>query len=75
MKNGEVTKDRSVRYCIPCGGIEHGILYCCPGYDKDLQDEINGHAIAFKENCISGEIKISDNGVTKTWNEWKKDHL
>ncbi len=72
MRDGEITKCKSGRFCISCNR-EHGILYVCPEYDQKLRDQITKDGIKFREICISGEIEITSGGKTKTWNDWVKD--
>ena len=74
MKNGDLTKDRGGRICISCNR-EHGVLYACPEYDQDLQDEIKKDGDKFRKQCFSGEALITINGVTKDWNTWIKDEF
>jgi len=72
MRDGDITKSKSARFCISCNR-EHGILYVCPEYDQDLRDQITKDGIKFREICFSGEIEITSDGQTKTWNDWVKD--
>jgi len=74
MKSGDLVEDGSARYCIGCVGT-HGVLYVCPSYDEELQKLIKSQGDEFKNLCISGEIKITRNGETKTYNHWLKDHM
>jgi hypothetical protein len=72
MRDGDLTESKTARFCISCNR-EHGILYVCPEYDQELQKKIEQDGIKFRETCLSGNIKITSNGQTKTWNEWIKD--
>ncbi len=72
MSDGGLTKDKRGRFCISCNR-EHGFLYACPSYPEDVKKQITLDGKKFRESCSSGEIKISKNGQTKTWNEWVKD--
>lgn len=74
MHNGQLTKDNSCRWCEICNQ-DHGFLYPCKNYPKEILDEILKESDEFKNLCISGEIKISINGITKTWNKLEEERL
>lgn len=47
MKDGDVVD--YARWCATCKR-EHGILYLCPHYPKNIQDEIKNQSLTFEKN-------------------------
>lgn len=69
LQHGQVTKDGYERFCKICDQM-HGFLYQCKNYPNEILEEIISDEKEFRNLCLSGEIKISVNGKTKTYNQW-----